>query len=110
MSTENIKMRICKKGEEGLKCKTCGCNENQCIDMFEICFIGAESKKKAKIKLCDDCVETLFDKTLKASTHINSKLKSNHDLAIIRQRNAKEFIKTYGKQKHIPINAPEDEE
>lgn len=97
-------MRTCKGDEDGLKCKTCGCDRNHCLDMFEICFVGAETKKKASLILCDDCVDALFYKTLKATCYVNNRLKNQRDLTISNNRKSKAFTEQYGEQEHRSIN------
>lgn len=38
--------------------------------------------------VCDQCLEQIFQKALSGVCYVNSKTKSNHDMAIIRKRNA----------------------
>lgn len=80
MSKNKIKMRVNK--DPNSICKVCGVNRDKCIEMFDIAFTD-----KHIITICDECNNQLFNKTLKSSCLVNSKLKSERDLKIIRNRN-----------------------
>lgn len=82
---ENIKMRHIYKGN----CSTCGCDVNDCLDMFEIGFVNNETNKLNKLKLCDKCIDDLFSKALKAITYTNSRIKNKTDMTIINNRSWK---------------------
>ena len=80
MSKRNeIRMRINKTSEP--VCKVCGATRKNSLELFDIAFTD-----KHIITICDLCNEQLFNKTLRATCGVNAKLKSQHDLAVIRSR------------------------
>ena len=76
-----LKMRI-RKDDDGI-CQCCGATAKRCLDMFDIRF-GNET-----ITICDECNNKLLLKTLKAQVHVNGRLKTKDDIAIINARHAK---------------------
>ena len=78
-----IKMRV-RKDNKGI-CKCCGGTDKNTIDLFDLC-LGDEV-----ITICDECNELLFNKTLKATVYVNSRVKSDKDLAIKASRRSKLF-------------------
>lgn len=80
---ELIKMRTNK--DEIISCNCCGNDRKHSLEMFDIRF-GNKYGNGVVVTLCDACNEKLFDKSLKAVCKVNGKLKSQRDLAIIRQR------------------------
>lgn len=85
--SRRIKMRTCK--ESDAECQVCGRTKERSLDIFEICFPG--DKVNQMVSLCDLCTEQLFSKTLKATCYTNGRLKSNHDMEIIRRRGGRGF-------------------
>lgn len=74
---ENIKMRVNNKAT---KCPVCNCTRKNTIEIFDLC-IG-----DTIITLCDACNETLFNKTLKATVMVQSKIKTKQDMQVIQAR------------------------
>lgn len=81
----NIKMRVNKDGS-GVRCQCCNQSRKNSLEMFDI-MVG-----DAYLRICDQCNEVLFSKTLKATCIVNRKLKSPADMAVIRKRNQKEVL------------------
>lgn len=79
-----IKMRLNK--DELTQCNVCNATQQQSLDMFDM-MLG-----KTRITLCDRCVDTLFNKTLKAVMVTQSRVKSNKDMAIISKRGVRSAI------------------
>ncbi len=73
-----IKMR--KNANPDSVCCECGDKRNMVLDMFDVC-VGGNT-----FTICDVCNEALFSKTLKAECYKNGRIKSQHDLAVIRKR------------------------
>jgi hypothetical protein len=76
-----IKMRISKN--QNAKCDSCGKGKEKSLEVFDI-MVGDKI-----ITVCDECLNELFHKTLRASCMVNARLKSNHDLSVIAIRNRK---------------------
>lgn len=74
-----VKMRLVKNPDDAV-CSCCGCSNDNSLAMFDLAL------GKSKIRLCDVCVGILFQKTLKATCMVESKLKTQADLAIVRRR------------------------
>ena len=87
-----IRMRINKHSDS--VCETCGEGSSQVLEMFDL-MIGSTIHT-----ICDRCADQIFHKTLSATCGINAKVKSQHDLAIIRKRNS--YTSNY--DKHISLN------
>lgn len=77
-----IKMRTNKS--DNPICKVCSHTRKNSLEFFDIAFTP-----KHIITVCDNCLEDLFNKTLKANCQVNAKLKSQKDLAIIQNRRVK---------------------
>ncbi len=75
-----IKMRVNKSPNP--KCKVCGNGREKSIELFDLAF-----DEKHIITICDACNEDLFTKSLKATCHVNGKIKSKHDMLVKRLRN-----------------------
>ena len=73
-----IKMRNNSKSDS--VCCECGKARKSVLDMFDVC-VGDNI-----FTICDVCNEALFYKTLRASCYTNGRVKSERDMAIIRQR------------------------
>lgn len=67
-----IKMRVNTNQES--TCDECSCPWKNTAEMYDLMLCGT------KFTLCKECIETLFNKTLKASCLYNSRLKSQEDL------------------------------
>lgn len=82
-------MAIQMRNNTNLDSVCCECNEprKNVLDMFDV-RIGGKV-----FTLCDECTETLFNKTLKAISYRNAKVKSQHDIAIINKRKSKKHSK-----------------
>ena len=76
-----IKMRVNK--ETNCSCSECGASRKNVLDMYDICIAGKV------FTICDLCNDTLFQKSLKAQIHTQSRLKSNRDIKIIDARSLK---------------------
>lgn len=74
---ENIKMRVNNKAT---MCPICNSTRRNTIEIFDLC-IG-----DTIITLCDACNEKLFNKTLKATVMIQSKVKTKQDIQVIQAR------------------------
>ena len=81
-SREKIKMRKSKAGE----CDICEATSDKCLDLYDLAL------GKDIFTLCDECVEKVFVKTLKATVQTNKRLKSQHDLQIINKRARNRYI------------------
>lgn len=73
-----IKMRLRKSKDTN--CEGCGCDPNKTLDMFDL-MIG-----EIMITLCDECVEALMTKTLKAKCYTNGRVKQPKEIRIINDR------------------------
>lgn len=73
-----IKMRHSKNPDA--VCCNCHDTVDECIEMFDIC-IG-----NTILTICDLCNNDILKKTLSANVGVNMKVKSQHELAIIRRR------------------------
>jgi len=74
-----IRMRINKSSD--CVCKVCGATRKNSLELFDIAFTD-----KHIITICDLCNEQLFNKTLRATCGVNGKVKSQHDMMVIRSR------------------------
>lgn len=73
-----IRMRI--NYADDISCDVCNNPKTKSLELFDL-MLGNDI-----ICICDLCVNTLFSKTLKASTSLNAKLKTPRDMKIIRGR------------------------
>lgn len=64
-------------------CCECGESQKEVLNMFDLCVDGSI------FTICDTCNEKLFNKCLSADVMKNGRVKSQHDMAIIRKRKAK---------------------
>ena len=76
-----IKMRNVTH-KKGKKCTCCKNDVDNCLDLFDIKIKGTGSI----ITLCDECMNKLFMKSLKAVCSVNARIKSNKDMTIIHKR------------------------
>lgn len=70
-------------------CCECGDGQNQVLNMFDLCIGGNI------FTICDVCNEKIFSKCLSAECMKNGRVKSQHDMAIIRRRKTKNGIPSY---------------
>lgn len=86
LESKMIKMRV--NGNKESECNECGCPYNCTAEMYDLVLC------EEQFILCSDCIEKLFQKTLKASCKYNSKVKRPDDLkrkersAVWRKHNA----------------------
>lgn len=66
-------------------CCECWKTADESLGMFDICIGGTVHT------VCDLCTDKILSKTLSAIVGVNSRVKSPHDMAIIRKRNTKRF-------------------
>lgn len=76
-----IKMRVRKVKD--IDCEACGCKPKSMLDEFDI-MIG-----DTMVTLCDQCVDTLFNKTLRAVCYTNGRIKQQSDIRIINSRKSR---------------------
>ena len=79
-------------------CETCGDGSSQVLEMFDL-MIGDTVHT-----ICDRCVNKIFSKTLTAVCGVDHKIKSQHDLAIIRKRNISMSKLIESNSKHTSIS------
>lgn len=91
-----IKMRINK--EEVCTCNSCGAKPDESLEMFDVA-IGS-----FMIVVCDNCMNVLFQKTLKATCLVNAKVKTKRDLKIIKQRKREREGEVEMNGAHLSIN------
>jgi hypothetical protein len=72
-----IKMRV--NGNKKSKCENCSCEYKNTAEMYDLQIADV------RFMLCKKCVETLFQKTLKASCIYNAKLKNQEDMQRLRR-------------------------
>ena len=72
-----IKMRV--NNQASSVCGECKVSYKYTPEMYDLMICGV------KHTLCKDCVDTLFQKTLKATCLYNGKLKSQEDMKRIRR-------------------------
>lgn len=72
-----IKMRVNDKKTS--VCSECGVTYRNTKEMYDMMIVDT------KFTLCFDCVEKVFQKTLRASTTYNAKLKTKDDAERIRR-------------------------
>lgn len=78
-----IKMRNSK--DPDAVCCECWSTTNESLGMFDLC-IG-----NTIVTVCDKCTDKILSKTLSAVVGVNSRVKSPHDMAIIRKRKSREM-------------------
>ena len=67
-------------------CCECGEGQKNVLNMFDLCIGGTI------FTICDECNEKLFSKCLSAECMKNGRVKSQHDMAIIRKRKSKKGL------------------
>ena len=67
-------------------CCECGESQKDVLNMFDLCIGGNI------FTICDVCNEKIFSKCLSAEVMKNGRVKSQHDMAIIRKRKSKSRI------------------
>ena len=105
-----IKMRI--NNDKESRCFNCRTEWRNTGEMYDFA-IGYKEKQKI-IPLCRNCVEEIFNKTLKASTKFNAKVKSKEDMKRIQREcairnNGFESISLNKALKGIKIKGDENE-
>ena len=73
-----IKMR--NNTDKEATCCECGDSQNEVLNMFDL-LVGGKV-----LTICDVCNEKILYKTLHANVLKNGRVKSQHDLTIIRRR------------------------
>lgn len=82
-----IKMR---HSDGNTACCSCGVKPCDALGMYDV-KVG-----DVLFTICDVCNQELLDKTLKAETSKNGRIKSGHDMAIIRRRHGGTYIQGGG--------------
>lgn len=82
-----IKMR--NNTDKDAFCCECGDSQNEVLNMFDLCIGGNI------FTICDVCNEKILSKTLSAEVMKNGRVKSQHDMAIIRKRKTKNGVSSY---------------
>jgi hypothetical protein len=77
-----VKMRVTKSGI----CSSCGCGMNECLDMFDV-KIGNDTI----VKICDLCMQDVFNKALSAQVYTNGRTKSSKDSKVDCARHRKGY-------------------
>lgn len=72
-----IKMRV--NANKSSICNECGTKHKDALEMYDLVLCGRQ------FTLCKDCVEVLFQKTLRADCMYNAKLKRPEDMKRIRR-------------------------
>lgn len=83
-----IKMRH-NKDKEAFCCE-CGSGQDDSLGMYDICIGGTI------LTICDVCNEKIFSKCLSAEVMKNGRVKSQHDMAIIRKRKNRIGLRSFG--------------
>lgn len=78
-----IKMR--NNTHEDACCCDCGETQKQVLNMYDMCIGGII------FTICDRCAEQIENKVLKAIVERNGRVKSGHDMAIIRKRGQEDY-------------------
>lgn len=73
-----IKMRL-RKVKDAC-CDACGCKPENMLDLFDV-MIG-----DTVLKVCDDCMEVLLNKSLKAKCYTQGRVKQQSEMRIINAR------------------------
>jgi hypothetical protein len=84
-----IKIKILKDKYKyrNCNCQCCRKGMKKVLDMFIIKF----GKSDVEVTICDQCMENLFTKSLRATTYTNGRLKSKEEVAISSGRYAASF-------------------
>ena len=78
-----IKMRNNK--DKDAVCCECGDAQDEVLNMFDL-YVGGKT-----FTICDVCNKELFNKTLRAEVMKQGRVKSLHDMKIIRRRESREI-------------------
>lgn len=84
-----IRMRVNKDKES--RCKLCNTPYLYTPELYDLQL--ANENKSVIFTLCKECVDELFNKTLKASCNYNAKLKTKEDMRRIRLYESKRVPK-----------------
>ncbi len=71
-------------------CCECGEGQKEVLNMFDLCIGGNI------FTICDVCNEKIFSKCLSAEVMKNGRVKSQHDMAIIRKRKNRIGLRNFG--------------
>lgn len=77
-----VKARLSKE-VENLTCDICGISSDKCLNVFDL-KLG-----EIIVKVCDECINDIYDKTLRCVCFVNGRIKQPHDMNIIRSRGRK---------------------
>lgn len=97
-----IKAKVCKN--DNIQCTCCLQNKDNVLDIFDIRIPQGDGS--IILRLCDNCIDKLFIKTLRCTCYTNARLKNKQDLLIRNKRRQKEKIDKYG-DTYFPMNPPE---
>lgn len=78
-------IRMRNNREQDSVCCECGEHRKDVLEMFDICIGGHIST------ICDECNEALFYKTLAGVCNRNARVKTPHDMQILRRRSEKSY-------------------
>lgn len=95
-----IKARICKRTD--VQCTCCTKDRKQVLDMFEVAIPNGNDNTLTVLRLCDECIDKLFIKTLKCNCYTNHRVKDKRDIQILNKRNIDRYVNV----EKIPINPP----
>ena len=74
-------------------CCDCGECQKEVLKMFDLCICGNI------FTICDGCNEKIVSKCLSAEVMKNGRVKSQHDMAIIRKRKSRIGLRSGGEYK-----------
>jgi hypothetical protein len=74
-------------------CCECGEGQKEVLNMFDLCIGGNI------FTICDACNEKIFRKCLSAEVIKNCRVKSQHDMEIIRKRKSRIGLRSRGEYK-----------
>lgn len=86
MKGELIKMRVNKEGEQ-VRCQVCNTDRKNSLEMFDLAI--GDGPAPIMLRICDLCCDKLLTKTLRGVCHVNGKVKSQQDMKVIQNRQAK---------------------
>ena len=66
-------------------CDECGHGQDDVLDMVDICIGGMI------FTICDECSLDIFYKTLKVECNKNARVKTQHDMKVLRKRSEKNY-------------------
>lgn len=76
---KRIKMRVNNEGSD-VRCQCCNRTRQESLEMFDLMVAGQY------FRLCDMCNSELLTHTIRASCAVDKKIKSAHDMEVIRSR------------------------